>query len=45
VLYFIGGAKEDELPRWNVEDIITELLKIKGLHVFPRHGAGVPDTR
>ena len=39
VLYFenLSGAKEDEYFRDGMtEDIITELLKIKGLHVFPR---------
>ena len=39
VLYFenMSGAKEDEYFRDGMsEDIITELLKIKGLHVFPR---------
>ncbi|MFZ0880639.1 MAG: serine/threonine-protein kinase, partial [Candidatus Acidiferrales bacterium] len=39
VLYFenLSGAKEDEYFRDGMsEDIITELLKIKGLRVFPR---------
>ncbi|HEY4742744.1 MAG TPA: serine/threonine-protein kinase, partial [Candidatus Acidoferrales bacterium] len=39
VLYFenMSGAKDDEYFRDGMsEDIITELLKIKGLHVFPR---------
>ncbi len=39
VLYFenLSGAKEDEYFRDGMtEDIITELLKIKGLQVFPR---------
>ena len=39
VLYFenLSGAKEEEYFRDGMsEDIITELLKIKGLHVFPR---------
>ena len=39
VLYFenLSGAKEDEYFRDGIsEDIVTELLKIKGLHVFPR---------
>ena len=39
VLYFenLSGAKDDEYFRDGMsEDIITELLKIKGLHVFPR---------
>ncbi len=39
VLYFEnqGGAKEDEYFRDGMtEDVITELLKIKGLRVFPR---------
>jgi serine/threonine protein kinase/Flp pilus assembly protein TadD len=39
VLYFenMSGAKEDEYFRDGMsEDIITELLKIKGLHVYPR---------
>jgi non-specific serine/threonine protein kinase len=39
VLYFenLSGAKEDEYFRDGMtEDIITELFKIKGLHVFPR---------
>jgi non-specific serine/threonine protein kinase len=39
VLYFenLSGAKEDEYFRDGMtEDIITELSKIKGLHVFPR---------
>jgi serine/threonine protein kinase/tetratricopeptide (TPR) repeat protein len=39
VLYFenMSGVKEDEYFRDGMsEDIITELLKIKGLHVFPR---------
>ena len=39
VLYFenLSGAKEDEYFRDGMtEDVITELLKIKGLHVFPR---------
>jgi serine/threonine protein kinase/cytochrome c-type biogenesis protein CcmH/NrfG len=39
VLYFenMSGAKEDEYFRDGMsEDIITELLTIKGLHVFPR---------
>ncbi|MGA7624015.1 MAG: protein kinase [Candidatus Acidiferrales bacterium] len=39
VLYFenMSGSKEDEYFRDGMsEDIITELLKIKGLHVFPR---------
>jgi serine/threonine protein kinase/Flp pilus assembly protein TadD len=39
VLYFenLSGQKEDEYFRDGMsEDIITELLKIKGLHVFPR---------
>jgi len=39
VLYFenLGGAKEDEYFRDGItEDIITELSKIKGLHVFSR---------
>ena len=39
VLYFenLSGAKEDEYFRDGMsEDIITELLKIKGLHVLPR---------
>jgi serine/threonine protein kinase/cytochrome c-type biogenesis protein CcmH/NrfG len=40
VLYFenMSGAKDDEYFRDGMsEDIITELLKIKGLHVFPRN--------
>jgi serine/threonine protein kinase/Tfp pilus assembly protein PilF len=39
VLYFenLSGAKEDEYFRDGMtEDIVTELLKIKGLQVFPR---------
>ncbi len=39
VLYFenLGGAKDDEYFRDGMtEDIITELSKIKHLHVFPR---------
>ncbi len=39
VLYFenLSGAQEDEYFRDGMsEDIITELLKIKDLHVFPR---------
>ncbi|HET6669171.1 MAG TPA: protein kinase [Pyrinomonadaceae bacterium] len=39
VLYFenVGGAKEDEYLRDGItEDIITELSKIKDLHVFSR---------
>jgi len=39
VLYFenLSGQKDDEYFRDGMsEDIITELLKIKGLHVFPR---------
>jgi len=39
VLYFenVGGAKEDEYLRDGItEDIITELTKIKELHVFSR---------
>jgi serine/threonine protein kinase/cytochrome c-type biogenesis protein CcmH/NrfG len=39
VLYFenLSGAKEDEYFRDGMtEDIITELLKIKGLQIFPR---------
>ncbi len=39
VLYFenLSGQKEDEYFRDGMsEDIVTELLKIKGLHVFPR---------
>jgi TolB-like protein/Tfp pilus assembly protein PilF len=39
VFYFenLSGAKEDEYFRDGMtEDIITELLKIKGIHVFPR---------
>src|SRR5271154_3526032 len=39
VLYFenLSGAKDDEYFRDGMsEDIITELLKIKGLHVYPR---------
>jgi serine/threonine protein kinase/Flp pilus assembly protein TadD len=39
VLYFenLSGAKEDEYFRDGMtEDIITELLKIKGIQVFPR---------
>ena len=39
VLYFenMSGAKDDEYFRDGMsEDIITELLKIKDLHVFPR---------
>src|SRR5262249_9878398 len=39
VLYFenVGGAKEDEYLRDGItEDIITELTKIKDLHVFSR---------
>jgi TolB-like protein/thioredoxin-like negative regulator of GroEL len=39
VLYFenLSAAKEDEYFRDGMtEDIITELFKIKGLHVFPR---------
>jgi serine/threonine protein kinase/cytochrome c-type biogenesis protein CcmH/NrfG len=39
VLYFenMSGSKEDEYFRDGMsEDVITELLKIKGLHVFPR---------
>ncbi len=39
VLYFenVGGAKEDEYLRDGItEDIITELSKIKNLHVFSR---------
>jgi non-specific serine/threonine protein kinase len=39
VLYFenLSGAKEDEYFRDGMtEDIITELFKIKGLHVFPQ---------
>jgi len=39
VLYFenLSGAKEDEYFRDGItEDLITELLKIKGLHVFTR---------
>jgi non-specific serine/threonine protein kinase len=39
VLYFenLSGVKDDEYFRDGMsEDIITELLKIKGLHVFPR---------
>ena len=39
VLYFenLSGAKEDEYFRDGMtEDVITELLKIKGLRVFPR---------
>ena len=39
VLYFenLSGAKEDEYFRDGMtEDVITELSKIKGLHVFPR---------
>jgi non-specific serine/threonine protein kinase len=39
VLYFenLSGAKEDEYFRDGMtEDVITELLKIKGLQVFPR---------
>ena len=40
VLYFenMSGSKDDEYFRDGMsEDIITELLKIKGLHVFPRN--------
>ncbi len=39
VLYFenLSGSKEDEYFRDGItEDLITELLKIKGLRVFPR---------
>ena len=39
VLYFenLSGVKDDEYFRDGMsEDIITELLKIKGLHVYPR---------
>jgi serine/threonine protein kinase/Flp pilus assembly protein TadD len=37
VLYFESGAKEDEYFRDGItEDLITELLKIRELRVFPR---------